>query len=56
MSNPIILERLEHLYKSSQLTDLAPYVDGGLITQAEADAIAGELAGISINIENTNSV
>ena len=42
MSNPIILERLEHLYKSGQLTDLVPYVDGGLITQTEADRITEE--------------
>ena len=44
MSNPIILERLEHLYKSGQLTDLAPYVAAGLITQDEADGIAGGAA------------
>lgn len=41
MTNPIILARLRSLFEQGLIVQLAPYVTMGLITQAEADEIAG---------------
>lgn len=41
MTNEIILERIRALYEDGTISGLAAYVAAGLITQSEADAIAG---------------